>query len=111
MALRSTPPVVRSAAPAMGQHTREVLEGLLGYAPADVDGLLGAGVCTEMTESPVALERPYRHWIDKLIRLPWPPAAFDPYRIIREQVREAFTSTGEADGAGGSDGTAAGGRR
>lgn len=111
MALRSTPPVVRSAAPAMGQHTREVLEGLLGYAPADVDGLLGAGVCTEMTQSPVALERPYRHWIDKLLRLPWPPAAFDPYRIIREQVREAFTSTGEADATGESDGTAAGGRR
>lgn len=107
MALQSTPPSVHSAAPAMGQHTREVLEGLLGYAPADVDDLLAVGVITEMTESPVALERPYRHWIDKLLRLPWPPAAFDPYRIIREQVRDAFTSTGGDD----ADGTPAGSRR
>jgi crotonobetainyl-CoA:carnitine CoA-transferase CaiB-like acyl-CoA transferase len=93
MALQSTPPRVHSAAPAMGQHTREVLEGLLGYAAADVDELLAAGIITEMVDSPVALERPYRHWIDKLVRLPWPPAAFDPYRIIREQLRESFTGT------------------
>jgi crotonobetainyl-CoA:carnitine CoA-transferase CaiB-like acyl-CoA transferase len=37
---------VRAPAPTLGQHTREVLEGLLGYSSAEVDGLEKAGVLT-----------------------------------------------------------------
>ncbi len=34
----------RQAAPALGQHTREILEGLLDYSPANVDDLVAEGV-------------------------------------------------------------------
>ncbi len=34
----------KNPAPRLGQHTREILEGVLDYAPADVDGLAEAGV-------------------------------------------------------------------
>ncbi len=34
----------RNPAPALGQHTREILEGLLDYTSGDVDALEGDGV-------------------------------------------------------------------
>jgi crotonobetainyl-CoA:carnitine CoA-transferase CaiB-like acyl-CoA transferase len=34
----------RNPAPALGQHTREILEGLLQYEPKDVDALAKEGV-------------------------------------------------------------------
>lgn len=40
-----TPPVM-SAAPALGQHTREVLSGILGYSDADIDDLAARGALT-----------------------------------------------------------------
>ena len=42
--LSGTPCAVRSAAPTLGQHSRQVLEEVLGYSPADVEALVAAGV-------------------------------------------------------------------
>ncbi len=42
--LSNTPVSYRSAPPLLGQHTCEVLEGLLGMAPAEIDALRQAGV-------------------------------------------------------------------
>jgi len=42
--LESNPDLPRNPAPALGQHTREILEQLLGFSPADVDALKSAGV-------------------------------------------------------------------
>ena len=42
--LAETPCAVEAPAPTLGQHTREVLEGLLGYPPSAVDELAAAGV-------------------------------------------------------------------
>ncbi|MCH8214380.1 MAG: CoA transferase [Proteobacteria bacterium] len=42
MSAAPTPPA--EPAPNLGQHTREILEGLLGYAPAEVDDLAAEGV-------------------------------------------------------------------
>jgi benzylsuccinate CoA-transferase BbsF subunit len=39
-----TPCAVRSPAPLLGEHTRSVLEDLLGYSPEEVDALASAGV-------------------------------------------------------------------
>jgi crotonobetainyl-CoA:carnitine CoA-transferase CaiB-like acyl-CoA transferase len=39
-----------SASPLLGEHTRDVLGGLLGYSPERVDGLLSAGVIGEAVE-------------------------------------------------------------
>lgn len=41
--LREHPAAIRSAAPRLGESTREVL-GKLGYAPAEIDDLVSAGV-------------------------------------------------------------------
>ena len=37
--LSAAPEIVRDPSPALGQHSREILEGLLGYEPAEVDRL------------------------------------------------------------------------
>jgi crotonobetainyl-CoA:carnitine CoA-transferase CaiB-like acyl-CoA transferase len=42
--LSRTPGTVRSPAPCLGEHTRRVLTGLLGYSDAEVDELEAAGV-------------------------------------------------------------------
>ncbi len=42
--LSAAPEIPLNAAPALGAHTREVLEGLLGYPPSRVETLAGAGV-------------------------------------------------------------------
>jgi crotonobetainyl-CoA:carnitine CoA-transferase CaiB-like acyl-CoA transferase len=42
--LSKTPGTIRSAAPALGQHTREVLEELLGMQAAEIEALAADGV-------------------------------------------------------------------
>ena len=41
--LSAAPEIRTDPAPDLGQHTREILEGLLGYSPAEVDELIEAG--------------------------------------------------------------------
>jgi len=42
--LSATPGAVRSAPPVLGQHTDEVLSGLLGYSPGQIAAMRAAGV-------------------------------------------------------------------
>ena len=49
--LSAAPDIPVRPAPALGQHTREILEGLLGYSPADVDGFVAAGTVQLHDES------------------------------------------------------------
>ncbi len=42
--LSAAPDIASAPSPALGQHTRDVLEGLLGYQPDDVDRLAGEQV-------------------------------------------------------------------
>jgi crotonobetainyl-CoA:carnitine CoA-transferase CaiB-like acyl-CoA transferase len=44
MKFSATPIVHDAAPPVLGQHTREVLEGVLGLDPARIDALQGQGV-------------------------------------------------------------------
>lgn len=97
MALQETPPRIWRTAPAMGEHSREVLVDLLGYSEEAVDELVSVGVVTEMVEPTFVLERPYRNWIDKLVRLPWPPADFDPYEVIGAQLRSRALTAREEE--------------
>jgi crotonobetainyl-CoA:carnitine CoA-transferase CaiB-like acyl-CoA transferase len=41
--MSGTPVEVKSAAPVLGQHTDEVMTGLLGYSAAEVDALRAKG--------------------------------------------------------------------
>lgn len=45
--LSASPEIPLEPAPALGVHTREVLEGVLGCSSAEVDGLVDAGVVAE----------------------------------------------------------------
>lgn len=45
--LSSSPEIRVDPAPNLGEHTRAILEGLLGYEPGAVDELVGAGVVAE----------------------------------------------------------------
>ena len=48
----STAPEIPSApAPQLGEHTSAILEGLLGYAPADIDQLREKGIIEIWQES------------------------------------------------------------
>ena len=42
--LSATPHLPARAAPALGEHTRPILEELLGYGAGDVDALIAEGV-------------------------------------------------------------------
>jgi benzylsuccinate CoA-transferase BbsF subunit len=63
---------VRSAPPALGEHTREVLRDVAGLPPQEIDQLLADGTAYQMPNPGTRLERPYLSWIGALLRLPWP---------------------------------------
>ena len=81
-----TPIVLSRAAPAMGEHTREILAEVAALDPDDIERLIDAAVVAPMHRPEVRLERPYLHWIDKMMRLPWPDASFDPARLFMERL-------------------------
>lgn len=54
MRLAGTPLTVRHAAPLLGQHTREVLGGLLGYEAAKVERLLAGGAARDQSREEMA---------------------------------------------------------
>jgi benzylsuccinate CoA-transferase BbsF subunit len=62
----------RTAAPAMGEHTSEVLRDVAGLPAAEIDHMLADGTAYQMSDPGVRLERPYLSWIGALMRLPWP---------------------------------------
>jgi benzylsuccinate CoA-transferase BbsF subunit len=98
-----TPIVLPRAAPAMGEDTRDVLAEL-GHDAADTRRLLKSGVASAMTRTDVHLERPYLHWIDKMLCLPWPTASFDPARHFMANLPGPDTSA--SDRSTGQDGSA-----
>jgi crotonobetainyl-CoA:carnitine CoA-transferase CaiB-like acyl-CoA transferase len=84
--LSATPARAEHAAPAMGEHTRDVLTEL-GFADGEIDQLVADGTAHVMERTDVQLERPYLHWIDKVMPLvPWPPAGFDPAAEMMARV-------------------------
>lgn len=90
VALSETPARHTRAAPAFGEHTREVLGELAGMDDAAVDALIAAGAAHEMVDRDVRLERPYLGWVGTLLRLPWPPATVDPADILYSRLAAAY---------------------
>lgn len=76
--LSETPARATRAAPAFGEHTREVLGELLGLGDDRIDELVAAEVVTEMTHRDVRLERPFYGWIGSLVRASWPASSVEP---------------------------------
>ena len=77
--LSDTPPRAERAAPAFGADSRDVLHEVAGLDDAEIDDLVASGVVEEMAHIDVVFERPYLHWIGKVMRqVPWGAAEFDP---------------------------------
>jgi benzylsuccinate CoA-transferase BbsF subunit len=77
--MSDTPPRAEHAAPAFGEHSRDILRELAGLDDATIDRLVAAGVVHEMEPADVVLERPYHHWLGHVQRMvPWGESTFDP---------------------------------
>jgi benzylsuccinate CoA-transferase BbsF subunit len=92
--LPDTPRVADMAGPAFGEHTREVLLEV-GFDGAEIDALLAADVAHEMEHRDLRLERPFLHWVPRVMRLPWPDATVDPARILFDQLAGRDWDTSE----------------
>jgi benzylsuccinate CoA-transferase BbsF subunit len=90
--LSETPARSTRAAPAFGEHTREVLREVAELGEDDIDELLETGAAHEMTYEDVRLERPYYGWIAHLLRLQWPPASVDPAEVLFARLQHSFGS-------------------
>lgn len=92
--LSETPARATRAAPAFGEHTREVLAEVAGMSDAEIEALLAAGEAHEMTHRDVKLTRPFYGWIRNLVRLPWPPAAVEPAEVLFAQLDATYGGDG-----------------
>jgi crotonobetainyl-CoA:carnitine CoA-transferase CaiB-like acyl-CoA transferase len=93
--LRDTPGRYDRAAPAFGEHTREILRELAGLDDGGVDKLVASGIAHEMPHPELRLERPFLNWIGRMIRLPWPTATVDPAQVVFDQLRKEWVQTRE----------------
>jgi crotonobetainyl-CoA:carnitine CoA-transferase CaiB-like acyl-CoA transferase len=48
--MNQTPPTIRRGAPALGEHTQEILQGLLGMSDGKIDELINAGAVSKTKE-------------------------------------------------------------
>jgi benzylsuccinate CoA-transferase BbsF subunit len=96
--LSDSAPTFERAAPAFGEHTREVLLDV-GFASEEVDALIDDDVAHVMAHPELHLERPFLHWIPNLVRLDWPPATIDPARIVFDRLAGG-AATGPDAGVG-----------
>jgi crotonobetainyl-CoA:carnitine CoA-transferase CaiB-like acyl-CoA transferase len=85
--LSETPPRAEHAAPALGEHSREILRELAGLDDVAIDSLIEEGVVHVMERDDVVLERPYLHWLRKVQRLvPWGTPTFDPATEMMQRL-------------------------
>ncbi len=52
--MEKTPGSVRSPAPLLGQHTREILQQMLNYNDFEIDALIAQGAIGDMTIPEIA---------------------------------------------------------
>ena len=88
--LSETPARLTRAAPAFGEHTRDVLREVAGLDDEAIQQLLQDGAAHEMTHREVQLERPYYGWIRHLLPLQWPPASVDPAEVLFARLQQAY---------------------
>jgi hypothetical protein len=93
--LSDTPPRAERAAPAFGQHTRDVLRDVAGLDDATIERLIDDGVAHVMQHPEVVLERPYVHWLRKIQRLePWGTPTFDPATEMMRRIEQREQRSG-----------------
>jgi hypothetical protein len=97
--LSDTPARHDRAAPAFGEHTREILRDVAGLHDDEVEALIASGVAHEMTEPDLCLERPFFSWIANLMRLSWPASSVDPAQVLFDRYSSELVADQEDDGA------------
>jgi benzylsuccinate CoA-transferase BbsF subunit len=97
--LSDTPPRAEHAAPAFGEHSRDVLREVAGIDDDEIDVLVEQGVVHPMVEPGVVFERPYRHWLAKVQRLvPWGTSTFDPATTMMRELADGDDRERDASG-------------
>lgn len=91
------------AAPALGEHSREILRDVGGLGDDEIDRLVLAGVVNEMARPDVHLERPFLHWIPTVMRLPWPASHFDPAAELMHRLEDEMAEEAEGEARGAAD--------
>lgn len=100
IALSDTPAAIERAAPAFGQDTRQILEGVAGLDRAAVDAALADGTAHEMAYADVHLERPFLHWVNTILPLGWPRAtAVDPAALLFDRLAQWHAGLEDATAA------------
>jgi len=93
--LSGTPPRAEHAAPALGEHSREILRDLGALDDATIDDLVDRGVVHTMEQQDVVLERPYLYWLRKVQRLvPWGEPTFDPATEMMHRLADDGETSG-----------------
>jgi benzylsuccinate CoA-transferase BbsF subunit len=85
------------AAPAFGEDTADIMRDLAGCTDEEVEAALASGAAHVMTDPDVHLERPYLHWLRKLMPGAWPESTLDPAAILYDRL--ARSDDGTADRA------------
>jgi crotonobetainyl-CoA:carnitine CoA-transferase CaiB-like acyl-CoA transferase len=91
--LSATPPRSERAAPAFGEHSRDILRDVVGLDDATIQRLIDDGVVHVMEREDIVLERPYLHWLRRVQRLvPWGQPTFDPAQVMMDRLSHGETS-------------------
>jgi crotonobetainyl-CoA:carnitine CoA-transferase CaiB-like acyl-CoA transferase len=77
------------ASPAFGEHTRDILREN-GFDENEIDELIHDGVAYAMEYPDLRLERPYFHWLPKLLRQPFPPSSINPAQIVFDELEREY---------------------
>jgi benzylsuccinate CoA-transferase BbsF subunit len=91
--LSETSAAFEQAAPAFGEHTRAVLRDVVELTDTEIDALLESGTAFDMPHPDLRLERPYLHWIAKLLPEAWPTPRFDPLTVLYERMASLTLAT------------------
>lgn len=84
--MSSTDRLSERGIPSLGQHTREVLVEILGMTPQELERCSANGSIFLGPSEGRTFERPYIHWVQRVMDLEWPVSNEDPAQAILDRL-------------------------